>query len=119
MTSQIFRFETYGECKSYVDGIVQKLKDLGVEIIRVKIESPDYDHYRAQSCYMESHFEGADCIYPMSRNVRKTTILQTDREYDKENYDVFHKKYENVELELCLFDTFVEEDLDWFSLYVL
>lgn len=117
MTSQVFRFGSYNECKFYIDCRVKELEKHGVQIIRVKIESPDYPHYRSQSCYMESHFNDRDGTFPMSRNLRKTSVLATSREYDKNKYDEFHELYKDVELELCLFDSFVGEDADWFSLY--
>src|SRR5689334_14136900 len=50
----------YKGCKQYVDDIVGYLKEIGVNIVRVKIESPYYEHYVAQSLYIESHFESLD-----------------------------------------------------------
>ena len=117
MTSQIEKKENYQQCREYVKQLVESLKAKNVQIIRVKIESPDYAHYRAQSLYMESHFEALDSAFPMSQNVRKSTILATDREYSQAKYDDFHERYADKELELCLYDSFVEEDKDWFDLY--
>lgn len=117
MTSQIEKMENYEECRKHVERLVESLKRKQVEIIRVKIESPDYAHYRSRSLYMESHFEAIDHLFPMSQNIRKDTVLGTDREYSQEKYDDFRAKYIDKELELCLYDSFVEEDKDWFDLY--
>jgi hypothetical protein len=117
MTSMIFKFDSYQSCKSHVDALVEAFKIAGVNVLRVKIESPYYDHYRKQSLYMESHFEAEDARYPMSRNQRKTTRLATDREYDQRFYDLFRAAWASKELELCLYDTWVDEDKDWFDLY--
>jgi hypothetical protein len=114
MTSDVKRFANYDSCKEYVDKLV---KQLGVHIIRVKIESPYYAHYKDQSCYIESHFDTENNEYPISRNQNKTTCLSTDRCYEKDSYDAFREKYEGKVVELCLFDSYVEEDFDWFAFY--
>lgn len=119
MTSHVSRHSSYDMCRAYVDDIVAAMKEKGVQIVRVKIECPYYEHYRDQSLYMESHFlaTGYDGGYPMSRNKRKADFLATDREYDKAQYDEFREWWKNEDVELCLYDTFVEEDKDWFDLY--
>lgn len=114
MTSFIVKKENYQECKEYVVELARELSQHS-DIIRVKIESPIYDEYVKDSLYIESHFEAKDDRFPMSRNIRKETILATDRAYD--NYDEFIKNNKGRDLELCLYDTFVQEDADWFSLY--
>jgi hypothetical protein len=43
--------------------------------------------------------------------------MVTDREYDKQNYFEFRQKWGHEDIELCLYDTFITEDKDWFSLY--
>lgn len=119
MTSQIFRFENYDACKVHVDKLVSALKQAGVKILRVKIESPYYEHYREQSLYMESHFEATDNQFPISKNARKDTYLATDRVYEHGGYDAFREKHkDSKELELCLYDSDVNEDADWFDLYL-
>jgi hypothetical protein len=117
MTSLIVKRDSYQDCKRYVENLVTSLLDSDVAILRVKIESPYYAHYKDQSLYMESHFESDEMFFPTSRNARKQKLLATDREYDKERYGKFIEKYKNLELELCLYDSFVSEDLDWFQLY--
>jgi hypothetical protein len=116
MTSHVYRCTNYDLCKEFVDDIVSKLTE--VDIKRVKIECPYYAHYRKQSLYFESHFTSNDNKYPLSRNQNKTECLATVREYDQDKYkDVLSKSGENPTLELCLYDSNVQEDLDWFSLY--
>lgn len=117
MTSHIMRCKSYIDCKRDVDSYVKVLESRGVSIIRVKIESPYYEHYRTQSLYMESHFEAEGTRYPISQNARKATFLATDREYNLSRYNKFREKYKGKELELALYDTDVNEDKDWFDLY--
>lgn len=118
MSSFISKHTNFEECKAYVDSIVAKLT---CEIIRVKIESPFYRHYIDKSLYIECHFEpkpNTATNHPISRNTRSGKLLATDRDYDKSRYDLFRiVNYLNGEIELCLYDTFVEEDKDWFDLY--
>jgi len=116
MTSHVAKFVNYEACKIWVDDIVLQLKDAGTNIIRVKIESPYYEHYVEQSCYIESHFktENPD-KYPISRNVRKSYYLGTDRVYNQDCYSEFRKKWDEVEL--CLYDSDYLEDADWLDLW--
>jgi hypothetical protein len=118
MTSQIYRFANYQDCKKYVDELVGQL--VGVEIHRVKIESPCYEHYMDESLYVESHFPATDWSYPVSRNVRKEDRLATDREYKEgaePGYYGFRERHAGRDLELCLYDSNPQEDLDWLQLY--
>ena len=41
----------------------------------------------------------------------------TARTYEKTHYEAFKKEWENEDVEMCLVDTFVNEDKDWFDLY--
>lgn len=117
MTSHVCRFSDYKSCKEYIDREVIALKEAGTTIFRVKIESPYYSHYVNESLYIESHFEAKDNHYPISINRKKTNYLATDRTFKKEEYSEFVKIHKDHELELCLYDSFPEEDRDWFQLY--
>lgn len=117
MTSIVKKFENYDSCKEWVDGLELQLRHKGVSIFRVKIESPYYNHYEAQSCYIESHFDASSSLFPISQNARKTTFLATDRRYCHDLYQDFLNQYKNTVVELCLYDSDVEEDRDWFNLY--
>lgn len=117
MTSEIMKCPDYETCKKQVRELVAKLEEARVPIVRVKIESPYYEHYVDQSLYMESHFETIDDFSPISRNRNKTKFLSTEREYIHERYDEFREVYADKELELCLYDSDVYEDKDWFDLY--
>jgi hypothetical protein len=118
MTSHVRSFKDYEDCKAYVDEKVEAFKTLGTEIYRVKIETLYYEEFVDRSCYIESHFIDVDKgNYPISRNARKTEILGTDREYDKAKYEEFRLKHKGREVELCVYDTFVDEDKDWFLLF--
>jgi len=113
MTSQVHKAENYQACKDYVDSIVPQLGELH----RVKIECPYYEHYVKQSVYIESHFSAVGSDYPISKNKNKSTFLGTDREYKIKNYGFFRRRYKGVVVELCLYDSNVKEDQDWFDLY--
>lgn len=114
MSSIVRKFNNYSECAFYVQNLTNNLKS---KIIRVKIESPFYDEFVDQSLYMESHFAPFNSTYPLSRNKASGKLMATDREYDKEKYNQFKEVWKDNELELCLFDSFVKEDSDWFELY--
>lgn len=115
MSSFISKHTNLAECRKYVDSI---LPNLSSDIIRVKIESPYYEHYKEQSLYMESHFKPFNDEYPISRNARSGKELATDRTYYEKDYPAFIDKWKHEDVEMCLVDTFVEEDEDWFNLYL-
>lgn len=117
MSSFISKHETADDCMEMVRTLTQIV--MYSKIIRVKIESPVYDEYIEKSLYMESHFipKSDDATYPLSRNARSGKIMGTDREYDISKYGEFMEKWKGEDLELCLVDSFVEEDADWFALY--
>lgn len=115
MTSVVTKLADYAACKQYVDDLVDMFTHNGVKIVRVKIECPYYQHYVDQSLYLESHFESGDYKFATSRNQNKTKLLATERTYDKADYEDFCSRH--VAVELCLYDTNVGEDADWFSCY--
>jgi hypothetical protein len=115
MTSQIAKFDVYEDCEVYVLSLAKKLVDLGVEIYRVKIESPYREHFVSRSLYVESHFPARSGY--ASRNVLKTEKLGTAREYDVSGYGDFVKKHAGDEIEMCLYDSCPYEDRDWLKLY--
>lgn len=117
MTSAIKKFQNYSYCKEYVDGVVDELNRDGVKIIRVKIESPFYRHYKDQSLYMEAHFVTSNSKYALSRNIRKTEFLGTEREYLHDCYEAFVERHSGKDIEICLHDTNVNEDKDWLRMY--
>lgn len=126
MTSHAQAFDNYEECKAWVDDVVNQLTAAGVKIVRVKIEAPFYKHYIDQSIYFEVHYDARNNDYPMSRNQGKETFLCTAREYDRTKYESLWQKHGGIFLlkppagwvmELCLYDSNVEEDKDWFALY--
>lgn len=120
MTSLIFKYafsDAYLTCLKDVLQLAENYRNRGVNILRVKIESPPYKHYESQSLYMESHFISDRFKFPTSRNQRKTTLLATDRTYDQSNYANFSQNNQNADLELALYDSQINEDQDWFSAY--
>lgn len=124
MTSAVMKFENYQKCLEEVNKIVERLK-LITNIVRVKIECPFYAHYEKQSLYIESHFDvKTPTQYPTSKNQKKTKLLGTERVYNDPANDQMQSLYLHFRLkwreavnELCLYDSYVDEDSDWFSLW--
>lgn len=118
MTSIIMKCPNYEDCRQHVFELRDQLTALGVNVIRTKIECPPYQHYLGSSLYAESHFKTTSYDdFPVSRNQKKDYLLATDRTYNKNEYGEFMRLHEDDELELCLFDSFIDEDLDWLSLW--
>jgi hypothetical protein len=120
MTSHRAEFETFEECKEFVDIMADHLH-MAAGVVRVKIESPYYPEYVGKSCYIESHWtpEILTEDYPLSRSCHKRhKILATAREYDQSKFEEFNETWKGKGIvELCLYDSFVKEDKDWFDLY--
>lgn len=114
MSSFVHEAKNFEECLNYVDKLTNNFK---TEIIRTKIECPPYEQYKPYALYAESHFKPSGVEYPISRNQRSGKLIGTDREYMNERFDEFFEKWKDEDIELCLFDSFVREDLDWFKLY--
>jgi hypothetical protein len=116
MSSFVTKQKCYEDCKRMVDNLLFKLSS---RVIRVKIETPYYPHYEDMSLYMESHFKPKSNLFPVSRNVKSGKLMATTRTYEKNAYIGFLELFgkDGEEVELCLFDTFIDEDKDWFELY--
>lgn len=116
MSSFIIQEMDFVDCMYVVVNLLSKIK---TNVLRVKIETPYYEEYVDKSLYMEAHFDSMVGLtkYPISRNVKSGKIMATDREYDKMKYSMFQKDMLGHDIELCIFDTFVDEDMDWFELY--
>jgi hypothetical protein len=117
MTSVVLKHKSYLDCLKHVVELVNNMEIFCVVVERIKIECPPYEHYIKDSLYMESHFDADGWDYPVSRNQKKTVTLATDREYNQERYAEFRQKHTGRDLELCLFDSNHQEDLDWLQLY--
>lgn len=115
MSSFVIKRTSYNDCKTYVDDLVGNLKS---NVIRVKIESPYYEHYKDKSLYLESHFKPFNNRFPISMNQRSKKLLATARTYKKDQYNDFKERWKNEDVEMCLFDSFIAEDKDWFDLYL-
>lgn len=116
MTSQVMICASFDECMELVRDMV---KGLGAasDVRRVKVECPWYDHYVGRSLYLESHFDVDAPTHPVSRNVRKSQLMGTDRTYDHAEYAAFRERWKGETLELALYDTYVAEDADWLGLW--
>ena len=117
------KFEDYDKCKKWTDKLVSDLLDEEISILRVKIEVPYNHKYIFQSIYIEAHFIPKDWGFPVSKNVGSQKLLATAREYDNTKFASFNEKWKTdhslmlPEIELCLFDSYVEEDKEWFKVY--
>ena len=129
MTSFVFN-GTEADCYRKVLEVAGVLQNCGVPIYRMKIESPIVPELIHKSLYVETHFKTENIeepdhdfrfspkfTLPTSRNTSKDYYLATDREYRQDKYDEFINKYKGKELELCILDTNIEEDSDWFDCY--
>lgn len=120
MTSIILQAEDLYECAKEVKAIADRYRAEGVDIYRVKIESPPYPHYVPIALYAEAHYKTEDCILPISRSQHKSYYICTDRLYqfysDFEEWKDWHCSKQH-EVELCLMDTFPQEDADWFTAF--
>ncbi len=115
MCSLVKHFDSYEQCKDFVDDLEVSLKS---RIIRVKIECPYYPEYVERSVYIESHFSKHLGKHALSRNKMSGKIIGTSRMYEKEQYNWFRMLFkEDAEVELCLYDDYIREDFDWFKLY--
>lgn len=115
MSSFVSKHKNLLDCQRMVNSVIA---NLSCDIIRVKIECPYYEHYKDQSLYLESHFKPFNKAYPIARNIKSFKEIATDRTYDKKDYDSFANKWKKAEVEMCLVDNFIEEDKDWFDLYL-
>lgn len=106
---------TYGEIHSYVLYQVSKLVSA---VRRVKIECPPLKELFLVSLYMEAHQKGKSTVLPTSRNVISGKYMTTKREYSKRLYEKFIEDNKGSEVELCIFDSWKEEDFDWFETYL-
>lgn len=117
MSSIAMKFDTFGECVNWVQNLVAILEKAVVKIIRVKIESPYYEEYVPLSLYIESHWTPnlsplTNYGFPISRNQGSRKLMATSREYNKDKFKEFVDKSRNTVVELCLLDSFKEEDKD-------
>lgn len=126
MTSDCFKANSLEEAVKRVWEIREKLNKLGSSALRTKIEVPYKDHeaYIKDSLYIEAHNSSLDSrFYPISQTIKKSgshkTVI-TDRKYNKYLYPFFYDEWayeEKTVVELCVYDSFVKEDEDWFNLY--
>lgn len=121
MTSFVTEQPDFGHCAVYVIGLTNVLRrHYDIDVIRTKVECPYYEHYASNSLYIESHFPAPEnSPYPISRSQHKTIIGATDRLHDRSQYDEFRQKWAGSTVELCLSDSNVDEDKDWFALWNL
>ena len=116
MTSQVLYASNFDHICRQVTNICLELEKLTL-IQRIKIECPFYQQFAEQALYIESHFLTEQGDFPISRNQNKTVLLGTDREYNSAKFDDFRRKWSGKTIELCVLDTYPEEDADWFEFW--
>ena len=117
MSSIVKQFNALYECEDWISTLIVELRKSEVDIIRIKVECPYYEHYLKHSLYLESHFKPFNLVFPISRNEKSGKLIATDRIYAKSLYDSFRDAWKNEDVEMCVYDTFPEEDFDRFKLY--
>ncbi len=115
MTSIVKKFDFYEAALRWTINAVGRLKE-NCEITRVKIESPPYPHYLFLAKYAEVHFKDNSFKYPTSKQPSKNYYLATER-VNMKFYDWLRSKWPNEQLEICLFDDNMAEDMDWLELW--
>lgn len=119
MTSFVRKLKNYREAFLLVNAMDEYLGKLGCLSYRKKIESPYYEHYVNLSLYLETHFESSNFELPTSKNVLKNKLIATDRELNKDRYSDFLSLHQSLgrEIEMCLYDTNMTSDKEWFDAY--
>ena len=105
------------------ESINTELDSMNIKNIIVELLTPEKNLLRTEymSSFMykcESYQECkryVDELVSISKNRKSGKLMGTDRCYLQEDYVNFIQKWKDVEM--CLFDSFVEEDFDWFDLY--
>lgn len=96
--------------------------DNNIEIYRIKIETEPLEKYFDKALYIERHWEidmeiwkfQADCmVYPLSYIENKYKLVLTERNYNKNEFKEFTDIY--AKTELCLLDTNINHDKQWFD----
>lgn len=121
MSSTVQEFKNLSDATKWTESLSAMLETKGVQIIRKKIESPIYEHYLSTALYMETHWRTSGWgSQVLSEIVHSGKMIATDRLYrirDTELIKAFLKRHSLRQIELCLYDTFISEDYDWFNLY--
>jgi hypothetical protein len=119
MTSHVGKFPNLKHALEALNNYRFWLTAQGVKILRMKLESPIYNHYVDRSLYMETHFKDKSFTWPTSKTKHSQKLVATSRIYSKKDYGAFEKvhKPQGHELELCLYDSNSNEDKDWLDLW--
>ncbi len=115
MTSIVKKFDYFEKAYQWTINTVIKLAEQ-CKIYRVKIESPPYPHYYYIALYAEVHFKNDSFNTPTSKNPTKDYYLGTER-VPIGKINELKAKYPNEDLEICLMDNNIYEDVDWFNSY--
>jgi hypothetical protein len=118
MTTITKSFHSQENAISYLGSILQKIQ--GTPIFRVKIETPyeeglDLNRFK----YIETHNKIVQRpIYymPTSKNIITEELIETHRCYNVEKFERFAQSY-GGKVELCVMDTNIQHDYEWFKLY--
>jgi hypothetical protein len=83
-----------------------------------KVETP-YDNSlnMEEFKYIETHLNSLDNNLPKSRNIITNEIISTDRTYNFKEFESFAERYNTSKVELCVMDTNIYHDHNWFMFY--
>lgn len=116
MTSYSNFFPSKESAINYIGVLLEKIKN--TPIYRVKVETPyesdlNFEEFR----YIETHLNSVDNNLPKSKNIITNEIISTDRTYNFKEFKSFAERYRTSKVELCVMDTNVYHDHNWFRFY--
>ena len=116
MTSYSDFFPSQESAINYIRVLLKKVKF--TPIYRVKVETP-YDNSlnMEEFKYIETHLNSLDNNLPKSRNIITNEIISTDRTYNFKEFESFAERYNTSKVELCVMDTNIYHDHNWFMFY--
>jgi hypothetical protein len=115
MSSFVVNYDNIIDFSFYLQDLIYTIKS---KIIRIKVEIPGFHReFDQQALYIESHFNPINSIYPISQNLNSGKLLGTAREVNKDKFNLFRSIWRDKEIELCIYDTNINFDLEWFKSY--
>jgi hypothetical protein len=116
MTSYTDFFYSQESAINYIGVLLKKINF--TPIYRVKVETP-YDNslIMEEFKYIETHLNSLDNNLPKSRNIITNKIISTDRTYNFKEFHSFAERYNTSKVELCVMDTNIYHDHNWFMFY--
>lgn len=109
---------SYIDMLTFVANLINYLTFRDVDIYRVKVETQPSPELFQTALYIERHFEmekADDYVYPVSLLANKNKYVGTSRTYNRSEFAEFANRYDKTEL--CIIDSNVNHDKDWFDIW--